>query len=134
MRAVLDTNVFLAALLHSASCRAILEALRDSAFSLVTSEALMAELMDVLARPKFAGRLSADDRRELIELVRREGHSVKPRRIALAVRDAGDRLVLECAYAADCVVSGDHDLQALKYIGSARVVSPALFLSLLSHR
>lgn len=129
MRVLLDTNVFVAALLRSASCREILEALRDGAFTLITAEVLVAELLDVLSRLKFSGRISADECAEVLDLIRRDGSFVVPRRSPVAVRDADDRPVLGCAYAADLLVTGDHDLQVLKRVGPAAILSPRAFLS-----
>ena len=139
MRVLLDANVFVAALLRSrtarvGSCRAILEAFRDGQFSLITAEPLVDELVQVLGRPKFNDRISPEDRRNLLELVRTDGEFVVPRRSALLVRDPKDRPVLECAYAADLLVSGDHDLQVLGSIGSTSVLSPSAFLALLKSR
>jgi putative PIN family toxin of toxin-antitoxin system len=132
MRALVDTNVFVAALLRSASCRAILEALRDRSFTLITSEPLLRELSSVLGRPKFAGSISAADRRELLDLVRREGRIVPPRRPSIDIRDPNDRPVLDCAYAADALVTGDRDLLVLGAVGKTAVLPPATFLARLA--
>lgn len=133
MRVLLDTNVFVSALLRTGSSRAIVEALRDGAFTLITSEALVAEIAEVIARPKFSAAISADDRRELLALITRDAHFVTPHPVTLHVRDPKDRLVLACAYAADILVSGDHDLQVLRVIGTTEVLSPSRFLAKLSH-
>ena len=127
MRVLVDTNVFVAALLRSASCRAIVEALRDGAFTLITAEALVDELSDVSRRPKFFGSISHDDIEELLALIRRDGCFVTPRRSSIAVRDPDDRPILDCVYAADCLVSGDHDLQVLGRVGSTAILSPTTF-------
>ena len=53
-RAVLDTNVFVSALISpSGPSAALLLELRAGAFELVVSPMLLAELGDVLGRPKF---------------------------------------------------------------------------------
>ena len=132
MRVLIDTNVFVAALLRSASCRAIFEGFRDGVFTLVTSEALISEIAQVLSRPKFAGRISPEDRRELLELLRRDGEVVAPRSSPVAVRDAKDRLVLNSLYAADMLVTGDHDLQVLGRVETTTILSPRAFLAWLS--
>ena len=51
MRAVVDANVFLSALLGGRGTRPLLEALRARRFHLLTSELLLEELADVLSRP-----------------------------------------------------------------------------------
>ena len=133
MRVLLDTNVFVSSLLRAGSPHAILEALRDGAFTLVTAEPLLNELTHVLGRPKFSDRVSPDDCRRLLELIRRDGRFVVPRRSTAMVRDPKDRPVLDCLYAADVLVSGDHDLQVLKRVGTTVILSPSAFLSQLKY-
>ena len=132
MRALIDTNVFVSALMGSASCRAILEGFRDGVFTRVTSEELLSEVAQVLSRRKFSGRISPEDRRELLELLRRDGELVAPRSSPVAVRDAKDRVVLNSLYAADMLVTGDHDLQVLGRVETATILSPRAFLAWLS--
>lgn len=54
IRLVLDTNVVASGLLWSGTPRALLQAARDRRVALFTSLPLLAELTDILARPKFA--------------------------------------------------------------------------------
>ena len=53
MRAVIDTNVLLSALLWGGTPRALLEHVRNGTVTLISSQALLAELARVLERPKF---------------------------------------------------------------------------------
>ncbi|MES2561854.1 MAG: putative toxin-antitoxin system toxin component, PIN family [Pseudomonadota bacterium] len=53
MRAVIDTNVLIAALLGRGPPHALLEQVRTGTLSLVSSPALLAELADVIVRTKF---------------------------------------------------------------------------------
>ena len=53
MRAVIDTNVLMAALLWRGPPHALLEHVRAGTVSLVSSPALLAELADVIRRAKF---------------------------------------------------------------------------------
>lgn len=57
MRAVVDTSVWVSAVLNPSGPPAhVLEALQDGRFSLVTSEPLLAELADVIVRPRLVRR------------------------------------------------------------------------------
>ena len=58
MRAVLDTNVVVAALLWRGPPHVLLEKVRDGDLLLVSSATLLAELADVLGRDKFAAVLA----------------------------------------------------------------------------
>lgn len=53
MRAVIDTNVLLAGLLWHGPPHALLTQVRSGSLGLISSPALLAELTDVLGRPKF---------------------------------------------------------------------------------
>jgi len=53
VRAVVDTNVLVSGLLWQGPSRTLIEHVRDGRLSLVTNPALLAELGDVLERPKF---------------------------------------------------------------------------------
>jgi len=137
MRVLLDANVFVAALLRSkssrvGSCRTILEAFRDGAFTLITAKVLVAELSQVLSRPKFFDLIAPKDVGSLLELIHRDGVFVVPQPSSLAIRDPKDRPVVNCLYAADVLVTGDHDLQILKRVDKTAIMSPAAFLTWLT--
>ena len=53
MRAVVDTNVLLSGLFWRGSPHALLEQVRAGALNLISSPALLAELAEVMNRPKF---------------------------------------------------------------------------------
>jgi len=53
VRAVIDTNVLIAALLWRGPPHALLEHVRAGTVSMVSSPALLAELADVIGRAKF---------------------------------------------------------------------------------
>lgn len=57
MRLVLDTNIIVSGLLWRGPPRAILDHARSGRVTLFTTPALLAELDDVLTRPKFDVRL-----------------------------------------------------------------------------
>lgn len=130
MRLVLDTNVLVASLIGSAAPRKLVDAARAEAFTLCTTETLLAELEEVLARDRFAQRLRVagleahavvDDLR-LIALV------VVPPAIPRTVpNDPDDDHVLACAIgaSADLIVSGDRDLLALREYQGIPIVTPA---------
>ena len=72
MRAVLDPNVIIAALISSIGSPArLLEAWRAGRFELVVSPLLLAELERALAYPKLRKRIAADDADAAVEWLRR---------------------------------------------------------------
>ncbi len=130
MLLVIDTNVLLSGLLWHGPPHALLVRARDGAVDLVLSPALIEELAEVLARPKFAdilARTSRTPERILAEL-RRFVDVVAalplPRPIC---RDPDDDEVLACALAAraDLIVSGDDDLRVLGMFENIPIVGAA---------
>jgi hypothetical protein len=64
VRIVADTNTALSGLLWQGPPRRLIDLARERALTLCTSTALLAELAEVIGRPKFAARVhDATDRR-----------------------------------------------------------------------
>jgi len=58
VRVAVDTNVLVSGLLWHGPPHALIEAIREGKLRLVASAALLAELADVIGRPKFASILA----------------------------------------------------------------------------
>lgn len=124
MRFVLDTNLLVSGLLFSGLPRQLLNAARAGEFELCTSEVLLAELLDVLTREKFALRLAQAGlaAHSLVDDLRRLAVVVSPVSVPRVVpTDPDDDHVLAAALTgvADLVASGDkRDLLPLRsYVG-----------------
>ncbi len=130
-RAVLDPNVLISVLIAPRGARPrILLELRDGAFELIASPALLAELRTVLMRDKFRQYASVDEVGAFVELIRVEGALIEdPEPSGVGVTDdPGDEYLVALARAArtDVLVSGDPDL--LKLRARIPVRSPREFL------
>ena len=109
MRIVVDANLLVSAYISAGTPRRLLEAAFEGNFDLCTSEALLSELMEVLARAHLAPRMQrdaaavADDLRKVAVVVT---PTVVPR---VVVTDPDDDQVLAAALAAgaDLIASGD---------------------------
>lgn len=116
MRAVLDPNVLIAALLsrHGAPAQIVARWLAGE-FELVVSETLLAELEGALVYPKIRRRVTEDEASDFVELLRRGGRmAADPVTAAHHSRDPGDDYLLALAEAEQAVlVSGDQHLLAL---------------------
>jgi putative PIN family toxin of toxin-antitoxin system len=136
MRAVLDTNTLVSAMLWGGVPKQVLDIGRDQRLALITSAALVAELEDVLARPKFAARLirAGTCAAELVEGYLDFVRFVHAPAITPISRDPKDDKVLACAAAcaADLLISGDRDLLALGHFRNTRIVSPSTALALVA--
>lgn len=112
IRAVLDTNAIVSALIFTASAFPLVTAWQQPRFRLLVSPALLEEYIRVFHYSKF--RLAEDDIEQFIyhELVPFIT-PVKVTRTPRVIRaDPADDHVLACAVAgnADVIVSGDHHL------------------------
>ncbi len=138
MRAVLDTNVLVSAVLSGGSPpNSILQAWRRGDFEMVTSAPLLRELEGVLSRPRISQRLgwSADERKEFLAALRDASILAAPKKELRVVQaDPSDDRVLEAAVEgrADCIVSGDQHLLDLGSYEGSEIVSAVRFLTLLS--
>jgi len=132
-RAVVDTNVFVSALLGSAVTRSLKTALEQGRFTLVTSDRLLRELIAVLSRPELS--LKADTVAELTALILERAEVAPPTSKVTDCRDPKDNMVLEAALDghATHLVTGDEDLLVLNPFRGVAVVRPAQFLEIIRH-
>jgi putative PIN family toxin of toxin-antitoxin system len=137
VRAVVDTNVLLSGLFWRGAPHALIERIRDGALTMISSPALLAELADVLNRPKFhaiLARSNIDPGRMLGEL-RRVAEIVDPPPLPAPVsRDPSDDAVLALAAAsqADLIITGDADLLALGSHAGIPIINAAEAITLVA--
>jgi uncharacterized protein len=134
VRAVLDTNVLIRALLKpSGTVAPVLDNLRQGAFIALYSSDLLQEIIEVLGRPRFRTkyRIQSEDVETLIALLVLRGEEVIPQRKIEVCRDPKDNKVLEAAVEgrADAIVSGDKDLHVLHPFEGIPVLTPRDFLA-----
>jgi hypothetical protein len=132
IRAVIDTNVYVAALLSREGTPArIIGALADGLFDAIVCPRLLAELEGVLARPKIARHASPDIARGYVEWLTRVA-IVEPDPVEVRQHspDPDDDYLIALAVSgrAPVVVSGDAHLLDLD-ITEPRVLAPAAFAS-----
>ena len=118
MHVVADTNTIVSGLLWYGPPRQVLDTARMGTMTLFTSASLLAELADVLQRPKFAQRLARANvtPHTLVFGYAALAGLVVPASIEPVIKaDPDDDAVLACAVAAhaEVIVSGDRELLAL---------------------
>jgi|SRR5580704_172673 putative PIN family toxin of toxin-antitoxin system len=117
-RVVLDTNVYISALMFGGLPGSLLDLAFVRAFTLITSSPLLEELDEKL-REKFG--VSPDDAAIVRSRLENVAEVVEPRDALRVIdEDPDDDRVLECAVEgkADMIVSGDrHLLKLAKYQG-----------------
>ncbi len=136
MRAVLDTNVIVSAVIVPDGVPATILDFRALKFTLVTSVILLDELEGVLLRPRIAARTGWNDERRRLFLseLRLNAVVVEPKeRLQIVAEDPADDRVLEAAVEghADFIVSGDSDLLQVGLFRGTSIVTPRQFLTLI---
>ncbi len=136
-RVVLDTNVFVSGtILPRGASTELLQIWRHQVLTLVTSQAQIAELIDVLGRPKFAHRYGVGVA-EIAALLRRiEATAIVLETLdppAIELRDPDDEIILATAMTgkADFLVTGDDDLLSVQGdagLRSLQVIRPAALI------
>lgn len=128
---VFDTNTIVSALLfeHSKPGQAFFAALRRG--EVVTSLAMLAELQQVLRRPKFDRYLLREERDRFLARFVQEARIIDITTAIQASRDPKDDKVLELAVSggADCIISGDNDLLVLNPFQGIPILTPDEFLA-----
>lgn len=132
-KAVIDTNLFVRGLLKGKTVLPLIEALKNNKFQLMTSSALMAELIDVLTRDRLKKYFTFEDLKELLDLIDLQGKVVETTESINDCRDPKDNIVLECAVAGevDFIVTADPDLLVLNPFRGIGIVSPHEFMQAL---
>lgn len=133
VKIVLDTNVLVAALLSNTGNSAIIfeKVIEQTILNFYTDE-MLAELKDVLKRPKF--RLE-DKKQELFVQIFQEASSkiIQNQEFQITkCRDPKDNKFLSLAnqIEADFLLTLDEDLLVIKQIGRTQIITPGNFLNL----
>jgi putative PIN family toxin of toxin-antitoxin system len=134
IRVVLDTNVFVSAIVSDGKSRELLKKGIARQYILVTSDSILKELVSVLPRPKF--KISEDEvNRTIIALIRTADLVSVRTKIKAVEADPKDDMVIETAIDGDAqiIVSGDSHLIALKTFEEVKIVTVEEMLTFLSH-
>ena len=128
---VIDVNVLISAFLFAKSKpRQALDKAQDIGIVLL-SDAVLAELVEVLTRPKFDRYISREIREQLTNELAQTALFIEPNEQITECRDAKDNKYLELASAgqAQCIVTGDRDLLVLNPFRKIPVVTVEQFLT-----
>ncbi len=138
IRIVLDTNLFVSALLKPGSNPdLILHLVKDEKVLLLMSDSICHEISRVLAYPKIRKRLTASDEelKNFVQLLATVA-IITPGILNPPPLDADpdDTKYLVCAVEghADFIVSGDHHLTDLVRYRGIRIVTPVEFIQIVS--
>ncbi len=134
MRAVIDTNILIRALIKPrGTVGPIIARLGNGDFIIIYSMPTLDELIAKLALPRIHQKYRVEefDIEALVALIGARGELVEPTRMIRICRDPDDNMFIEAAIAghARYVVTGDRDLLTLKKFETVRFVTPRTFLA-----
>ena len=132
LRTVIDTGVVVSAVLLPRSVPRQAFDVATARGRLLVSDAMIAELDEVLRRPKFDKYVSEMRRLEFLAALVREAEVVDVVDVVVDCRDSKDNKVLELALSGkgSHIVTGDSDLLVLHPFGVIAIMSPQSFLAM----
>ncbi|TGM62908.1 putative toxin-antitoxin system toxin component, PIN family [Leptospira levettii] len=130
LKILLDTNIYISAILFNGKPKLVLQDLIDEIFIGFISNEIIDEIEETLSKPKF--KLPNDFIQFTISEIRSSTTIIKnkPLKNYLNLRDRDDFHILETAFSAniDLIITGDKDLLTLKKIKEFRIITPDEYL------
>ena len=128
MRVVLDTNVFISAVLGG-KLGIIIGTWRAGKFTLIVSDAVASEYLDVIHRPKFG--FTKLEIKSITDYLLKDAEFVTPlEAVSVITADPSDNKFLEAALAGNAiyVVSGDNHLLQIKSFREITILTAHEFI------
>jgi len=124
VRVVIDTNLWIS-FLFGKKVANLISLIENGEVEVLTDERQIAEIEDVLGRPKIKKLVGSERLSIMRRFLRRKTRQVISKRHIKACRDPNDDYLLEIAVEgkADALVSGDEDLLSLDPFRSVRIVN-----------
>jgi uncharacterized protein len=129
LRLIIDTNLWISFLLTKDFDK-LDRLFDDNVITLLFSEELLKEFVEVAQRPKFAKYFSASDLKKLFVEINNQAEFISVTSTVTLCRDEKDNFLLALAVDgnADYLITGDKDLLVLNKINNTEIVSITDFL------
>ena len=129
-RIVIDTNIWISFLITK-DFTLFDKVISENNFTLLFSNTLLEEFVEVANRPKFKKYFSTDDLEELLFQMRANGEFIIVTSSTDICRDLKDNFLLSLSKdgKASHLITGDKDLLDLKKYGRTKIVNMKMFLS-----
>ncbi len=135
-RVVIDTNVFISALLNPKGTPRKVIDLAINQYIILQSETTYEELNTRLSKKKFDKYLSQEDRLSFLSSLRKKSLFIKISEQVTICSDADDNKFLELAVSgiAEYLITGDNDLLEINNYQNVPIITPIHFLDLLKDK
>ena len=135
-RVVIDTNVFISALLKPKGTPRKVIDLAINQYIILQSETTYEELNTRLSKKKFDKYLSQEDRLSFLSSLRKKSLFIKISEQVTICSDADDNKFLELAVSgiAEYLITGDNDLLEINNYQNVPIITPIHFLDLLKDK
>jgi putative PIN family toxin of toxin-antitoxin system len=133
MRLVLDTNIFISAFYWGGNSQRVINRIIEGIDELYSSNAILDEISNVMARPKFKSGTEIIDR--YIRSIEKMGKKVCVKGTIKGIcRDKDDDDKIECGEicSADYIITGDKDLLVLKNYRHIKIITPKEYFEILN--
>lgn len=130
LKIVLDTNIYISAILFGGKPKKILELINEVKIHSFVSPEILLEINQVLRRKKFG--FSFQEANEIIKEIEITSKITYPDREYYAVeRDKKDNIIIDCAMKAevDTIITGDSGLLDMIDFRGIKILKPAKFLT-----
>ena len=132
MRVVIDTNLFVSALINQNSRQRLNLVLEKMAIQILSDDALMAEVYEVINRPKFKKYVSQSEINDFYKLIQERTSRVETHSIILVSPDPKDDFLLVICLDgdADYLLTGNKiDLLDLVQFHKTKIITLTEFLT-----
>lgn len=125
MTILLDTNLWVSALLSASMRTRIQRIIADENIAILANAQLLAELEEVCARPKFASLLKPELTNEFIQILKDRLRFIEPHSNFQICRDPDDDFLLAICHdgEADYLLTGDNDLLTIVFFEKTKIVT-----------
>ncbi|MEH6408295.1 MAG: putative toxin-antitoxin system toxin component, PIN family [Leeuwenhoekiella sp.] len=128
-RVILDTNLWISFLISN-NFKAIDKLVNTGEITLLFSNELLEEFIDVVKRPKFRKFFSQKDIKALLELFDEYAELIEVSSDVDLCRDKKDNFLLNLSVdgTADFLITGDNDLLVIKEIRNTKIITYSEFI------
>lgn len=131
LKVVLDTNILVSALIFGGKPEQVYNLVLEKQITAVISMVLFSELLETLIKKFNFGPKRIE---QLERVIKKHFKIVYPKLIINVIKDDDDNRVLEAAIEGECnyIITGDRDLLDLKTYKDIKIITPDVFLPLIS--